>query len=121
MSWRVAVTSADGVLVNQHFGHAQWFLIYDLEKDGSAALVERREVVPWCNKDRHGDEEEGTAGIASDIPDCGTVLTAQIGGPARKKLELSGLTVFAEPAEIADALGKLARYYSKTGRAEQTA
>jgi predicted Fe-Mo cluster-binding NifX family protein len=119
MSWRVAVSSADGVLINQHFGHAEWFFIYDLEPDGSAVMVERRDVTPWCNIDNHADDEAGASGIADEIQDCGTVLTARIGGPAKRKLEFAGLTVFAEPADIGEALGKLAQYYSKTGHAQE--
>ncbi|MDR0670198.1 MAG: dinitrogenase iron-molybdenum cofactor biosynthesis protein [Treponema sp.] len=114
MSWRVAVTSADGVLINQHYGHAAWFLIYDIEKDGTGTLVEKRAVDPWCNSGNHADAEDGHSGIASDITDCAAVLTARIGPPARKKLELSGLSVFEEQAPIDEALKKLALYYSKT-------
>ncbi|MDR2376315.1 MAG: dinitrogenase iron-molybdenum cofactor biosynthesis protein [Treponema sp.] len=116
MSWRVAVTSADGVLINQHYGHAAWFLIYDIEKDGTGTLVEKRAVDPWCNAASHG--EGGHSGIARDITDCAAVLTAQIGPPARKKLELAGVSVFEERSSIDEALKKLARYYSKTRRSE---
>jgi predicted Fe-Mo cluster-binding NifX family protein len=119
MSWRVAVTSADGVLINQHYGHARWFLIYDLEKDGTGILVERREVSPWCSNENQKDEEPGTSEIARDITDCAAVLTARIGPPARKKLELSGVSVFEEHSAIDEALKKLARYYSKTRQPER--
>jgi predicted Fe-Mo cluster-binding NifX family protein len=119
MGWRVAVTSADGVLINQHFGHAKWFLIYDLQADGTSVQVEKREVDPWCNSDNHGDDEPGTSGIAKDITDCTAVLTAQIGPPARKKLELSGVSVFEERSAIDEALKKLALYYSKIRQPEK--
>jgi nitrogen fixation protein NifB len=119
MSWRVAVTSADGVLINQHFGHARRFLIYDLERDGTGVLAEKRDVEPWCGSDKHRDDEPCAAGIAGDISDCAAVLTARIGPPARKKLELSGVSVFEEHSAIDEALKKLALYYSKTRRPEQ--
>jgi predicted Fe-Mo cluster-binding NifX family protein len=118
MSWRVAVTSADGVLINQHYGHATWFLIYDVDRNGTSTLVERRAVDPWCNSANHADAEEGDSGIARDIGDCAAVLTAQVGPPARKKLELAGVSVFEERSSIEEALKKLALYYSKTHRAE---
>jgi nitrogen fixation protein NifB len=118
MSWRVAVTSADGVLINQHYGHARWFLIYDLEKDGTGFLAEKREVSPWCEGGRHRDEEPGTSTIARDIADCTAVLTARIGPPARKKLELSGVSVFEEHSAIDEALKKLAHYYSRIRQPE---
>jgi predicted Fe-Mo cluster-binding NifX family protein len=119
MSWRIAVTSADGVLINQHFGHAQWFFIIDVERDGSSTVAEKRDVTPWCRSDNHGDSEPGAGSIADSIPDCIAVLTAQIGPPARKKLELAGIAVFEEPAKIEDAVRKLAAYYVKTKQAEK--
>ncbi|MDR1972238.1 MAG: dinitrogenase iron-molybdenum cofactor biosynthesis protein [Treponema sp.] len=118
MSWRVAVTSADGVLINQHFGHAKWFLIYDVEKDGTGVLVEKRAADPWCSSGNHRDGEDGDSGIAKDITDCSAVLTAQVGPPARKKLELSGVSVFEERSSIDEALKKLALYYVKTRKEE---
>ncbi|GHV75586.1 hypothetical protein AGMMS49942_04070 [Spirochaetia bacterium] len=118
MSWRVAVTSADGVGINQHFGHAEWFFIIDVERDGSSRVAERRGVTPWCRKDNHGDAEPGTSGIADSITDCIAVLTAKIGAPARQKLELAGLQVFEQPAEIEEAVKKLAAYYGKTNTPE---
>ncbi len=33
MTIRVAVGSSDGKYVNQHFGHAQKFLIFDIERE----------------------------------------------------------------------------------------
>lgn len=114
MPWRVAVTSADGVLINQHFGHARWFYIIDIESDGSFAVVEKRETVPWCRSGAdERDTEAGDSGIAGIIQDCIAVLTARIGPPARRKLELAGLSVFDNPAKIEDAVKKLAVYYVK--------
>jgi predicted Fe-Mo cluster-binding NifX family protein len=119
MSWRIAVTSADGVLINQHFGHAEWFLIIDIEKDGSFSIVERRSVTPWCSSGADiRDAEPGTSNIAGSIHDCIALLTARIGPPARKKLELAGLSVFEELISIDDAVKKLAAYYAKTKRLE---
>jgi predicted Fe-Mo cluster-binding NifX family protein len=118
MSWRAAVTSADGVLVNIHFGHANRFYIFDVERDGTAKLAEQRPVRPWCtSENQHKDGEEGSSGIADKLQDCAAVLTARIGPPARKKLELAGLTVFEKPAPIEDALKELAAYYTKNSPA----
>jgi predicted Fe-Mo cluster-binding NifX family protein len=120
MSWRIAITSADGVLINQHFGHARFFFIVDIERDGSFSVAEKRAVTPWCRSGaEERDAEEGDSGIADRISDCLAVLTARIGPPARRKLEQAGLSVFEEPAEIAAAVKKLAAYYAKTGRKER--
>jgi predicted Fe-Mo cluster-binding NifX family protein len=122
MSWRIAITSADGVLINQHFGHAKRFYIVDIEKDGGFTVAEERETAPWCGCGGHEkDSQPGDSGIADMIKDCIAVLTARIGPPARKKLELAGLAVFEEPAPIDEAVKKLAAYYAKTGREENRA
>jgi len=110
MSWRVAVTSADGVLINQHFGHAAFFWIIDLEADGSFRVAEKRETRPWC---RPGSDASD-ASPAENIADCAAVLTARVGPPARKKLELANITVFEQPDTIERALRKLAAYWGKT-------
>jgi predicted Fe-Mo cluster-binding NifX family protein len=102
------------VLINQHFGHARRFYIVDIEKDGSFILAEQRETAPWCGcGSKEKDAEPGDSGIADAIKDCIAVLTARIGPPARKKLELAGLAVFEEPAPIDEAVQKLAAYYRK--------
>jgi nitrogen fixation protein NifB len=102
----------DGVLINQHFGQAEEFRIYDLEPDGTSVLAEKRGVVPWSKSPGHGAGESEPSGIANDISDCTAILTARIGPGARKKLELSGVSVFEESSDINEALKKLARYYS---------
>jgi predicted Fe-Mo cluster-binding NifX family protein len=119
MSWRIAVTSADGVLINQHFGHACWFFIVDIERDGSFTVTEKREVTPWCGSGGHEkDSAPGDSGIADAIRDCLGVLTAKVGPPARKKLELAGLSVFEEVSPIDEAVKKLAVYYARIKQAE---
>ena len=114
MAWRIAVTSADGVLINQHFGHAQWFFIIDVQRDGTGIVAERRAVTPWCQKECGEAERD----IAENLRDCAAVLTANIGVPARKRLELAGVAVFEQPAKIDEAVKQLAAYYVKTSRPE---
>jgi predicted Fe-Mo cluster-binding NifX family protein len=46
MPWRVAVSSLDGILINEHFGRARWFYIIDAEKGGAVVTVEQRMVTP---------------------------------------------------------------------------
>ncbi|MHC6202806.1 NifB/NifX family molybdenum-iron cluster-binding protein [Breznakiellaceae bacterium SP9] len=126
MAWRIAATSADGVLINQHFGHAKWFYIIDVKSDGTSVVAEKRDVTPWCQNQHEGDVRQrdsaaGDGGIAREIRDCIAVLTAMIGGPARKKLELAGIAVFEEPAPLEEAVKKLAAYYVKTKRPENRA
>jgi predicted Fe-Mo cluster-binding NifX family protein len=120
VSWRVAVTSADGVFIDRHFGRAEFFFIIDIEKDGSFTVAEKRETDSRCVHGAAGkDAEPGGSGFADNIRDCLAVLTARIGPPARKKLEAAGLSVFEEPSGIADAAKKLAAYYARSGQKDR--
>jgi predicted Fe-Mo cluster-binding NifX family protein len=116
MSWRIAVASVDNVLITEHFGRVRWFYILDVERDGTYATVERRTVPPLC--DHGGHSEEGILGSLEAIKDCIAVLAAVIGPPAKKRLELAGISVFEEPDKVDRAVKKLAAYYCRIGRAE---
>ncbi|MDR1909232.1 MAG: dinitrogenase iron-molybdenum cofactor biosynthesis protein [Spirochaetaceae bacterium] len=116
MAWRIAITSADDVLINQHFGHARWFVIRDLERDGTIVHRGRRDISQVCGNGDHG------AGVWDEVlevlRDCSAVITARIGPGPRKRLELAGIAVFEELASIDDALKMLAAYYAKTNKEE---
>jgi predicted Fe-Mo cluster-binding NifX family protein len=116
MSWRVAVSSIDGVLINEHFGRSRWFYIFDIQRDGTCTCVERRVVKPLCECGNHS--EAGMQSSLVNIKDCSAVLTAKIGPSARKHLEITGISVFEEPAQIDEALKKLAAYYDRTNHPE---
>jgi predicted Fe-Mo cluster-binding NifX family protein len=117
MSWRIAITSADEVLVNQHFGHARWFCIRDLERDGTNRSLGRRVIKQVCGNGDHG--ESAWPDVLEALKDCSAVITAKIGPGPRKRLELAGLSVFEEPAVIDEALKMLAAYYTKTKKEEK--
>lgn len=51
----IAVASSDGIVVNNHFGKARTFYIYE-EKDDKITYVEKREVEPVCNGGNHDDD-----------------------------------------------------------------
>ncbi|MFK4752968.1 NifB/NifX family molybdenum-iron cluster-binding protein [Oceanobacter antarcticus] len=80
--WRVAVASKDGVSINQHFGHAQTFVVYQLTADNIESL-EQREVSLYCHG--HSADHAAMADILTTIQDCDAVLVARVGdGPADK-------------------------------------
>ncbi|MDR0562359.1 MAG: dinitrogenase iron-molybdenum cofactor biosynthesis protein [Spirochaetaceae bacterium] len=114
MAWRVAVASIDGVLINEHFGRSRWFYIFDVQPDGTGIPVERRSVTPLCQSGGH--TEPGMISCIDALKDCVAVLAAKIGTSARKRLELEGISVFEEPAEIEEAVRKLSAYYVRTNR-----
>ena len=47
----IAVASKDGKQIDQHFGHAERFLIYDVG-EGDAQLIDERKVERYCSYDQ---------------------------------------------------------------------
>ena len=46
MAYKVAVTSSDGKFINQHFGRAQQFLIFEIDDEGDYKFLELRKNDP---------------------------------------------------------------------------
>ncbi|MFP3154293.1 dinitrogenase iron-molybdenum cofactor biosynthesis protein [Lachnospiraceae bacterium ZAX-1] len=111
-SWRVAVASTDGKVINEHFGKAKEFLIVDIKADGTYELVERRTTPPACNGGEHS--EHGMEDSVRSLSDCAAVLVAKIGGGAERALAAQNIVAFEHPALIDDALVKLSKYFVKT-------
>ncbi len=91
--YKIAVTSKHGKLVDQHFGHATEFLIYQVN-DESFTLMERRKVEQYCSGvsecDSDSKEERKSAAIQA-IKDCDAVLTMRIGYHGQQRLLEHGI------------------------------
>ncbi|MDR1949525.1 MAG: dinitrogenase iron-molybdenum cofactor biosynthesis protein [Spirochaetaceae bacterium] len=118
MAWRVAIASIDGILVTEHFGRSRWFYIFDIRRDGTGTLVERRDVNPPCGNGGHTDG--GMEQTIAVLGDCAAVLAARIGPAARKRLEMAGISPFDEPVIAEEAFKKLAVYYGRTNFPENS-
>ncbi|MFY3742635.1 nitrogenase cofactor biosynthesis protein NifB [Anaeromyxobacter sp. Red801] len=93
---RVAVATRGGGLVNEHFGHAQELLVYDVDR-GGARLVGVRRVERTC---RGGaGEEEVLEGALRAIGDCRAVLVARVGSCPRERLEAAGIAPVVDRAQ----------------------
>lgn len=88
---RVAVASTDGVLINQHFGHADRFLIYDV-LDGKIRFVDERKADKYCSADPDRFEaEEVLMRICDSLRDCEYLLVGRIGYLPERVLERIGI------------------------------
>ena len=101
MGVRIAVASTDGVTVNQHFGRAQQFRIYQLTADGPVFL-EKRDNLPPCAGHEHNDDLLEWA--AALIADCRGVVASQIGPGAIDVLLDRRIFAFTMTGRIEDAL-----------------
>jgi nitrogen fixation protein NifB len=105
---KVAVTSTDGISINEHFGKSQEFLIYEVQETGDFEFVERR----------YNDFHNASAAIghqpvnAQLLADVEVVLTAQIGPGAEQELRNNGIIALTVKGSIEKAL----RTYGKRGK-----
>jgi nitrogen fixation protein NifX len=77
---KVAFTSSDGRTIDEHFGMAGQFRIWDVGPD-SAEPVGAVSAITTSD-----DEEDRISARASAIAGCAIVYTVKIGGPAAAKL-----------------------------------
>lgn len=110
-TYRIAVASNDGYMIDKHFGKTNAFLIFDIDCNGWK-FSEKRTVTPLCNN--CGDEDEGYSSILNTLSDCTAVIAARIGMKTRRSFEMNSITVFEQADYIDNALEKLSSYYTKS-------
>ncbi|MBI5874805.1 MAG: hypothetical protein HZB81_02995 [Deltaproteobacteria bacterium] len=103
---RIAIASKDGLVINQHFGHADRFLIYEaiplnppFGKGGQGGFeikfLEERPVEKYCadNEENRYDYNR-SEDIFSALKDCQILLVTRIGARPEKELESMGVKTF---------------------------
>ncbi|MBE6906625.1 MAG: nitrogenase cofactor biosynthesis protein NifB [Ruminococcaceae bacterium] len=106
---KYAVASKSGMLVDQHFGHADTFYIY--ESDGTTArFVEKRQVNHYCTgkEDCLDDKQSKMDLILSTVADCSGVLALRIGNAPLEKLESKGIKAVTTYDRIENAVKQAA-------------
>ncbi len=87
-----AVATKGSGRINEHFGHAKEFQVYELSTAG-AKFVGHRRVDLYCQGGF--GEEDSLATITRALNDCSAVFVAKIGGCPRDELKKAGI----EPVE----------------------
>lgn len=99
---RIAVVSTDGLKVNEHFGKATRFLIYDV--DDQILWVEDRPTESLSEDDPdHPFDADKFGRIASLLKDCSKVYVSRIGETPAAKLKELGI----EPVVYQGAIGAI--------------
>ncbi|HFQ82182.1 MAG TPA: dinitrogenase iron-molybdenum cofactor biosynthesis protein [Desulfobacterales bacterium] len=101
---KIAVASTDGVNVNQHFGRAEKFLIYEVVP-ASFNLVEELEVAPYSSgkeDKKHQFDQARFAGVAEKLRGCEKMFTAKIGDIPAAELRKMGVEPVVYEGLIAD-------------------
>ena len=117
MKTRVAVASSDGKYVNQHFGRATQFLIFEMGHDQDREdndnpmdpgdhceyrFIELRRNEPSCPGEDL--EENKHLHVVRLLQDCQAVLVSRIGTGAMEILQENGIEPYVIPDYIEDAL-----------------
>jgi predicted Fe-Mo cluster-binding NifX family protein len=101
---RIAVASKSGTEVDQHFGHAERFLLFDYNQ-GNPQAVGEIEVEKYCSYvPDHPFRKSQFDAIIAALAGCKAVVTAMIGDYPRQELEKAGLRHIAATGPIAAAL-----------------
>ena len=114
----LAVATEGHGKVNQHFGHATEFQIYEVAQ-GSAVFVGHRRVDLYCQGG--WGEDEQLPSIVNAINDCHAVLVSKIGACPRDELTAAGIEpVDAYAHEFIEkaALSWFAAYRERIARGE---
>ncbi len=111
-----AVSSHGGVLVDQHFGHATDFYIYEASGN-EVRFVERRSVGKYCDNapgcdGKGGGKQMNLEEIYRTIEDCAAVITMRIGEAPREKLAENGMMAFTGFGRIEEAVQDAAAEYN---------
>ncbi len=97
MSLRVAFASTDGAYIDQHFGSARYFQVYDITGE-TYSMVETRTTPGSC----HGHCDGGFENLLEALRDCDAIFVIRIGESAAAFMVGQGKRVFeaAGPVDL---------------------
>ncbi len=102
MSYKVAVASSDGKVVNQHFGHSKQFIVFNVEAAGKWSFCETRSTDPICSNGEH--KTSSLDKLVALLSDCKVIIVSRIGPVAAQALNAEGILVYSIPDFIDTAL-----------------
>ena len=104
-----AVATNDGIYINQHFGHAERFRIYEVDGN-EVRLVDVKQVERYCSFDPdHPLRGHILRDIATALAGCRAIVCAQIGQAPQMEMERLGISTFAVGGPIAPTLLELSK------------
>jgi len=107
----IAVASRDGREINQHFGHAERFLIFAVSGT-DVKQVDEKTVERYCSYDEnHPLRRHVLQAIADALQGCRAIVCSQIGPAPREEMQRLGFEIFSAPGEIKQTLVELAKAF----------
>lgn len=120
-TYRVAVTTSDGVHVDLHFGHAERFLVLEADDAGTWREIEYRPApavsanssTAGTPHEPQGHDDGRFERIADALADVDYLLTQRIGPRPHRILMQRGISALESPADLSEALAALARWRAR--------
>ncbi len=107
----LAVASKDGREINQHFGHAERFLIFSVSGT-DVKQVDERTVERYCSYDEnHPLRRHVLQAIAETLQGCRALVCSQIGQAPQEEMQRLGFEIFSASGEIRQTLVELAKAF----------
>ncbi len=106
---RIAIATSDGYTVNEHFGQAKFFRVYELD-GGGHSFLDVRDAVAACQQSL-GHDTTRFDKIIELLSDCDALLVNKIGEGAAAYLISRGVRVFEVSGTIDAVLDKLAEQF----------
>ena len=116
----MAVASKGGGVINEHFGHAREFLVYEASPAGVRFIGHRKTDLYCSGGNTCGDGESALDQIIRALAGCEAVLCSKVGYEPWEALEAAGIQPNGEHGmePIEDAVAAVYREMAATGRAE---
>ncbi|HEX8979221.1 MAG TPA: nitrogenase cofactor biosynthesis protein NifB [Parasulfuritortus sp.] len=116
----MAVATKGGGVINEHFGHASEFLIYEASASG-VRFIGHRKTIPYCEGgDTCGDGESALDKTIRELAGCEVVLCSKVGYEPWGPLEAAGIQPNGEHAmeAIEDAIASVYAEMRAAGKLE---
>lgn len=104
MNVKIAIATTDGKVINEHFGRAKMFYIFEVDEK-QAKFLESRSVERCCENGEH--QEDAFYKVAETLKDCKAIFVAKIGYGAVTYMESKGFKIFEAPFFIPDVLDRI--------------
>jgi nitrogen fixation protein NifX len=111
---KIAFATTDGKTIDEHFGRAGSFAVYDLTKDGYQRLETRKfsdgvDTAITSTREQGQVHEDAVQSKVERLADCRIVYLTEIGGPSAARLVKKGIMPLKvkETVLIEDELARL--------------
>lgn len=119
----MAVATKGGGIINQHFGHATEFLVYEASDDGVRFIGHRRADQYCVGQDTCNEDESTLDRVIAALEGCEVMLSARIGLPPYEALETAGIQPISEYAmePIEESVASVYREMLQSGKLDSVA